>query len=241
MYHVFFCWPKYLAIDTLVPICVCMECSSIYGIYNELLWIVRSAELVEERVKTKGAKRTKVNKLISENEYHQWTAVELSSDRFKLKHVSKEHEKAVLIPHFAVNVDKVFLHFIPPVFLTVVWDSYDEKNWSCTSGGHRCLLANGKCPISPLYICLSMYIRIYGKGFHARPNRSLLRTAIIEALTHLHTKTMDCTKIPGIETFEILFAWFHFTHIHMDSLCSNFKSSLSCIGQGLACDVDVLQ
>ena len=33
----FFLPTNYIAIDTLVPICVCMECSSIYGIYNELL------------------------------------------------------------------------------------------------------------------------------------------------------------------------------------------------------------
>ena len=85
-------------------------------------------------------------------------------------------------------------------------------------------------------IYLAIYIRICGKGFPARPTRSPLRTAIIEALTHLHTKTVDCTKLPGIETLEILFARFHFTHMHMDSLCTNFKSSLSCIGQVLACD-----
>lgn len=98
------------------------------------------------------------------------------------------------------------------------------------------MLADGNCPIATLYIYLAVYIRICGHGFPARPTRCPLRDAICEALTHFKTRAPDGAKIPGREIFEILFARFHFTHVHMSALCANFRSVLSCIGQVFACD-----
>ena len=173
---------------------------------------------------------------IRPNEQRLWTKVNIAIDRFKLKHVPKGLEKAKLAPGFAATVCALFLLFITPVFLTSVWDSYPRETWYYTSGGKKCLLNHGVCPISTLYVYLAIYIRLCGRGFPFRPTRSPLRTAIEEALAHFHSIAPDGTKIPGRDLLEVIFARFHFTHQHMAALCANFRSSLSCIGQVFACD-----
>ena len=196
----------------------------------------RSALSIENNLQLRAAKRKRQQHEINEQELLSWKPIDITKEHFMLKSVPETLHKATFKPDIRKSFLDILLAFFPVDFIEDIWHSYPIDHWAYTTAGECIVLFAGRPHVGSIYLYLAMYIAICGTGRTHHKRQRPLREDIQDCIDTFQLMAPEGIRIPGRETFELLFARFLLSRDHMAELCANFRSILSHIGRVLACD-----